>query len=102
MFGRELEGSNLCDTFPRRKTSMDVTSNRGIRIPEAKHRGIRTGMATNNIAEKLRGNVEVFYCHPLSHLERRAIKSNPMHLWPGHTLRIETGSKLLEWPERHP
>ena len=81
---------------------MDVTSNLSIRIPEAKYRGIHTGMAANDIAEKLRGNVEVFYCHPLSHLERRAIKSNPRHLGRGHTLRIATGSKLLEWPEWHP
>jgi len=43
------------------------------------HRGIRTGMAANNILDKLRRNVEVFYCHPLSHLERRAIKFNPTY-----------------------
>ena len=40
---------------------MDVTSNKGITIPEDKHRGIRTGMAANNIPEKLRENVEVFF-----------------------------------------
>ena len=58
--GRELERSKLCDTFPQRKTGMDVPSNKGIRIPEGKHRSIRKGMAANNTQDKLRGNVEVF------------------------------------------
>ena len=55
---------------------MDVTSNKGIRIPEGELRGIRTGLAANNIQDKLRRNMKVFCRHPLSHLESRAIKSN--------------------------
>ena len=45
-------------------------------------------------------NMDVAFCHPLSHLKRRAIKADPGHLRTDNTCRVEIRRKFPPWNGR--
>ena len=44
--------------------------------------------------------MHVAFCHPLSHLKRRAIKADPGHLRTDNTCRVENRRKFPPWNGR--
>ena len=98
--GRKIKRGNVGDALPGWKMIVQVTSNKRVGISEGEHGNIRASLATYNIFYELRCNVRVAFCHPLSHLKRRAIKADPTNGRTDNTCRIEICRKFPLWNGR--
>ena len=96
---RKIKRGNVGDELPGWQMILWVTSNKRVGISEGENGNIHASLATYNIYE-LRCNMDVAFCHPLSHLKRRAIKAHPGHLRTDNTCRVEIRRKFPPWNDR--